>query len=106
MLLLRWIEKQRYVPAEKKTPPPPAAAAASIARLIAGESSALPSPLAPNFLTSKSPAFAAIALSTPAVTIPKVVWLWVRVPEHRNANTRRKPTIVDSNPVFFIVISD
>jgi hypothetical protein len=47
-LLLRRIENERYVPAGRRTVPPPAAAAASIALLIDGESSAFPSPFAPN----------------------------------------------------------
>src|SRR5204863_7541979 len=52
MLLFSRIEKLRYVPGGKKTVPPPFAAAVSIAWLMAGESRALPSPLAPNTLTS------------------------------------------------------
>src|SRR4030095_10800269 len=52
MLLFSRIEKLRYVPAGMSTVPPPLAAAASIALLIAGESRALPSPLAPNTRTS------------------------------------------------------
>src|SRR6266478_2466649 len=105
MLLLRWIEKQRYVPAEKKTVPPPAAAAVSIARLIAGESSALPSPLAPNRFTSKNPALSRTVGADATVALRLFVWLWVSVDPHRETSKIRKTRMVQ-NPLFvFIIVS-
>src|SRR5438067_87289 len=53
-LLFSRMEKHTYVPAGKTTVPPPAAAAASIALLIAGVSTVLPSPVAPKLRTSKN----------------------------------------------------
>src|SRR5215469_2558835 len=47
------MENESQVPAGKKTVPPPTAAAASIALLMAGESTVLPSPTAPKLRTSK-----------------------------------------------------
>src|SRR5262245_4538688 len=43
----------KYFPAGRNTVPPPAAAQAAIVRLIAGLSSVLPSPVAPNERTLK-----------------------------------------------------
>src|SRR5947209_2402044 len=74
MLLLSRIEKERYVPAGKRTVPPPALAAASIARLTAGESSAWPSPRAPNDFTLKTPAASACCAATgtdPAASVAR-----------------------------------
>ena len=48
------------MPGGNRTVPPPAAFAAAIARLIASESSVLPSPVAPKALTSNTPAAAAL----------------------------------------------
>src|SRR6266851_3675308 len=105
MLLLRWIEKQRYVPAEKKTVPPPFAAAASIARLIAGESTALPSPLAPKLFTSKNPAlFRPVGPDAPGA-LRLLVWLCVRVDPHKETSKIRKTRMVESALFVFIIIS-
>src|SRR6476646_2422734 len=71
------MENDRYDPAGKRTVPPPADAAASMALLMAAVSMVLPSPVAPNFRTSKIPpsgapaacalgALAARATPTPA----------------------------------------
>src|SRR5260370_22490945 len=51
------MEYHRDPPAGSRTVPPPPAAAASMARLIAGVSIVLPSPLAPKIFTSQVPEF-------------------------------------------------
>src|SRR5690349_5018332 len=59
---------ERYVPAGRRTVPPPAAAAASTAALMAGESTVVPSPLAPKSRTLKAPSFAGVAPAACAST--------------------------------------
>src|SRR6266850_5370330 len=105
MLLFRWIEKQRYMPAGKKTVPPPVAAAASIARLIAGESTALPSPLAPKLFTSKKPELFRSVGPDALTAFRLFVWLWVRVDPHKETSKIRKTRLVKSALFVFIIIS-
>ena len=78
---------------------------ASIARLIAGESSALPSPLAPNRFTSKNPALFRTVGADATVAFRLFVWLWVSIDPQRETSKIRKTRMVESALFVFIVIS-
>jgi hypothetical protein len=73
--------------------------------LIAGESSALPSPWAPNRFTSKNPALFRAAGADAAVAFRLFVWLWVSVAPHKETSKIRKTRMDESALYVFIIIS-